>query len=105
MEIIRDNMVYARKSELGYLLGLYYLVFWKGYLKDKNIWKPYSAIQQLKKIISLFYKNHPNKPITTSKAIDIVLLIAGLTISLIIELTKQKQGRLTKNTSKHAKKN
>ena len=36
VEAICNNAVYARKSESGYLSGLYYLVFWKGYLKERN---------------------------------------------------------------------
>ena len=34
MEAIWDSAVYARESELGYLPGFYYLVFWKGYLEE-----------------------------------------------------------------------
>lgn len=36
MKAIRDS-VYAKKSELGHLPGLYYLVFQKKYLDEKNI--------------------------------------------------------------------
>ena len=36
VEAIRDNAVYARESESGHLLGLYYLVSWKGYLEEEN---------------------------------------------------------------------
>ena len=36
MEVIWDIAVYANKSESGYLLGLYYLVAWKNYLKTNN---------------------------------------------------------------------
>ena len=35
-EAIWDNAVYMEKSELGQLLGLYYLIVWKGYFKEKN---------------------------------------------------------------------
>ena len=37
VEGIRDSAVYARKLEAGHLLGLYYLISWKGYPKDKSI--------------------------------------------------------------------
>ena len=37
VEDIRDSAVYARESEAGHLLGLYYLVSWKGHLKNKSI--------------------------------------------------------------------
>ena len=36
VEAICDSAVYARKS-VGHLPGLYYLVFWKAYLEEKNI--------------------------------------------------------------------
>ena len=37
MEAICNSAVYAKESESGYILGLYYLGFWKSYLKEKNI--------------------------------------------------------------------
>ena len=37
VEIIWDNIVYARESKSSYLLGFYYLVLWKRYLKEENI--------------------------------------------------------------------
>lgn len=36
VEIIQDSRVYTIESESGHLLGLYYLVSWKGYLEEKN---------------------------------------------------------------------
>ena len=53
VKAIRNNAAYARKSE-GHLLELYYLVAWKSYLEEKNIWEPASVVQHLKKLISLF---------------------------------------------------
>ena len=35
VEVIRDNTIYANKAK-RYLSGLYYLISWKGYLKEKN---------------------------------------------------------------------
>ena len=35
VEAIRDSAVYMRESELDHLLGLYYLVSWKGYLEEE----------------------------------------------------------------------
>ena len=43
VENIRDSAVYARESA-GQLLGLYYLVSWKGYPKEENTWELVSAI-------------------------------------------------------------
>ena len=79
VEAIWNNAVYAREL-LGYLPGLYYLVSWKGYLEEKNSYKPYSAVQHLKKLISLFYKDHSDKPIATSEAINTIPPMAKPTI-------------------------
>ena len=35
---IWNSAVYAKESTIGQLPGLYYLVWWKGYLEEKNIW-------------------------------------------------------------------
>ena len=61
IEAIWDSIIYVSKSESGKLLGLYYLVAWKGYPKEKNTWKPLSAVQHLKKLICCFHKEHPEK--------------------------------------------
>ena len=44
MEAIWDTAVYAEELELGHLAGLYYLIAWKGYLKEKNTWEPILAV-------------------------------------------------------------
>ena len=44
VEDICNNAVYTRKLEVGYLLGFYYLVSGKSYLKDKRTWEPASAM-------------------------------------------------------------
>ena len=36
VEAIRDNAFYAMESKSGHLLGLYYVVAWKGYSKKEN---------------------------------------------------------------------
>ena len=71
VEGIRNNAVYARETEAGHLPGLYYLVSWKGYPKDESTWEPPSAVQHLRKLVSIFHKDHPNKPIATSLPIDL----------------------------------
>ena len=43
IESIRDSTVYAKKL-VGYLLGLYYLVSWKKYLKEENTWEHILAV-------------------------------------------------------------
>ena len=70
VEAVWDSAVYANKLELGHLTGVYYLVAWKGYPKEENTWKPSSAVQYLKKLISSFHRDHPEKPTATSLPIN-----------------------------------
>ena len=44
VEAIWDSAVFTKKSELGHLPGLYYLVFWKRYSKEENTWEPVLAV-------------------------------------------------------------
>ena len=103
VEAIWDSAVYAKESKSGYLLGFYYLVSWKGYLEEKNTWEPTLAVQHLRKLVSSFYKDHPNKPTATSKAIDTALPIAKPIVKLTA--TKQKRDWLANSSNKQAKKN
>ena len=89
IEAICDSAVYAKKSA-SHLPGFYHLVFWKDYPKEKNTWELYSAIQYLRKLISLFYKDHLDKQTAISKAINIAPLMARPTIKLTA--LKQKWG-------------
>ena len=61
VEAIIDSAVYAKEAEV-YLPGLYYLVSWKSYLEEKNTWELSSAVMHLRKMISTFHKDHPEKP-------------------------------------------
>ena len=65
LKAIWDSIVYIEELEAWQLLGLYYLVVWKGYLKVKNTWKPSLAVQHLKKLICSFYKKYLEKPTVT----------------------------------------
>ena len=80
VKIIRESTVYAKKSESGHLPDLYYLVSWKGYPKEENIWEPASAVQHLRKLISSFHKDHLNKPTATFPTIDTAPPMARPTI-------------------------
>ena len=99
---IWDNAVYARESESGYLPSLYYLVSWRGYLEEENTWELASAVHYLRKLISSFYKDHPDKPNATSPAIDTPPPMARPTIKPT-EPFKQKWGWSANSTNKRAK--
>lgn len=44
IEAIYDNEVYSKKSEKWRSLGLYYLISWKSYPQEENIWETALAI-------------------------------------------------------------
>ena len=98
VEAIWDNAVYASKSELGQLPGIYYLVAWKGYPKEENIWEFLSAVHYLKKLISCFHKEHPEKPTATSPPIDSAPPMARPTVRSTS--LKRKQGQPAGDASK-----
>ena len=86
VKIICNSAVYAREST-GHLLGLYYLVFQKSYPKEENTQEFVLAVQYLKKFISLFYKDYPNKLTAILKAIDTAPQIARPTIKPAVKPT------------------
>ncbi len=70
VEAICDSAVYAKKSDSSHLLGLYYLVSWKGYLKEENTREPALTVLHLCKLISTFHHDYPERPTATSLPID-----------------------------------
>ena len=102
VKAIRDSAVYARESESGHLPYLYYLVSWKRYPEEENTWKPTSVVQHLRKLISSFHKDHPDKLTATSPAIDTIPPMAKLIVKPTKPL-KRKQGRLTGRATKRTK--
>ena len=102
VEDICDSAVYARESEAGHLPGLYYLVSWKSYPEDENTWEPASAVQHLRKLVSTFHKDYPNKSIATSLLIDLALPMAKCTVPLNVN-SKRKYGRPVGSIRKKAK--
>ena len=101
VEAIRDSAVYARESESGHLPGLYYLVSWKRYPREDNTWDLASAVQHLIKLISSFHKDHPDKPLAISLAIDTAPSMARPTVKLP---AKQKREQSAKGATKCIKK-
>ena len=103
VEAICDSVVYAKETK-SHLPGLYYLVAWKGYLEEKSTWEPASVVQHFKKLISLFYKNHGEKPTATSAPSDSAPPMARPRVKPMAKATtKQKQGRPANSAGKQAK--
>ena len=101
VKAIQDNTVYAKEVD-GYLLGLYYLIAWKGYLEEENTWKSSLAVINLHKIVSTFHKDQLEKPKVTSVSLDSAPPIARPTVKPT-DLLKQKKGRPIKRAKKRAK--
>ncbi len=80
IEAIIDNVVYDQWANNNQMPGFYYFVLWKGYPKEKNIWEPLLAVIHLWKLMSIFYKEYPEKPIVTSPLLDSTLPMARSTI-------------------------
>ena len=69
VEVIWDNSVYDKEAD-RHLPGLYYLVTWKCYPKEENTWESFSAVMYLRKMVSTFYKDYPEKPTAISVLLD-----------------------------------
>ena len=81
VEVIWESTVYAKKVD-RYLPRLYYLVVWKGYLKEKNTWKPSLVVMYFYKMVNTFHKNHPKKSTVTLALLDSAPSMVKLTIQL-----------------------
>ena len=99
VEAIWNSAVYVNKAK-GHLPGLYYLVAWKSYPEEENIWKSLFVVQHLKKLINSFHKKHPEKPTATFPAINSALPMAMPTIKPTRPTTKWKRGQLAINANK-----
>ena len=99
VEAIWDSAVHAKEAD-GHLLGLYYLVLWKGYLKEENTLKPFLTVMYLRKMVSTFYKDYLEMPTAISAPLDSAPPMAKPTIQLP---TKQNRGRPTGHAKKRAK--
>ena len=104
VETISDSVVYVRESE-SHLPGLYYVIAWKGYSEEENTWELVLAVKYLRKLISLFPKDHLEKLIATSPPVNSAPLIARPTVNPARSITKQKQGQPATSAKKRAKKN
>ena len=79
VKAIIDSVVYGQQAN-NLMLDFYYLILWKGYPGKKNTWKPALVVMHLEKLISIFYKEHPKKPIAISPLLDSTLLMARLSV-------------------------
>ena len=99
VEAIRDSAIYAKESESGQLPGLYYLISWKGFPEEENTWEPASAIQHLRRLVSTFHKENPDKPTATSTPVDTAPPTARSTVKPGARNNKRKRGRPAKASS------
>ena len=76
------------------------MVAWKGYPDEENIWKPFSAVMHLRKIVSIFYKDYPEKPIVTSAPLDSAPPMAKPTTQLSAKRKRRRPSRCAKKRAK-----
>ena len=89
------------KLESSHLPGLYYLIAWKGYTEKENTLEPVLVLQHLRKLISSFHKDYPEKPTATSPLFDSAPPIARPTVKpLAKSITKRKRGRPANSANK-----
>ena len=94
IKAIIESAVYAKEAK-RHLSGLYYLISRKGYPEKKSTWEPSSAVMHLWKMIFMFHKDHPKKPITTSLPLNSAPPIAKPLVKPVKPSAKQKQNRST----------
>ena len=81
VKAIIDSIVYGQQTNDNYQMpDFYYLVLWKGYPKEEDIWESSFAVIYLWKFINTFYKKHLEKPIATSSPLDSTPLMARLMV-------------------------
>ena len=87
VDSIWDSAVYAKESATGQLPRLYYLVLWKGYPEEKNTWEPVLVIQHLRKLVTAYHKDNPEKPLATSASVNTAPSMARPTTPLMLRPT------------------
>ncbi len=103
VKTIINSVVYGQQvNNSNKILGLYYLVLWKGYPKEKNTWEPSSAVIHLRKLISTFHKKHLEKLTATSLLLNSALPMARPPI--LKQQLKQKRNRSSKGANKRGRK-
>lgn len=108
MEEIYKGIIYVIGLKSNNLLKLYYLIFWRIYLKKINIWDLDLTMQHYQNFFIIFYKDLPDKKLIILFVFEIILSITILTNRLIIKLAiKQKHSQIAQisGTNKYIKKN
>lgn len=70
VEVICNSVVYIKELEGDQLPGLYYLVLWKGYPEEENTWELVLVIQHLWRLVIIFHREYPGKPMAILPSID-----------------------------------
>lgn len=91
VEAICNNVVYVKKSKSSHLSGLDYLISWKSYLEEENIWVLVLAVQYLRTLLSNFYKKYSKKLTATLTPIDSVSPMAKPSVKLFFKLSIAKR--------------
>ena len=73
---IWNSTIYAKESATGQLPRLYYLVSWKSYSEEENIWEPALAIQHLGRLVIAYHKDNPKKLTAISPHVNTALPMA-----------------------------
>lgn len=97
VDSIQNSMVYARKSAIKQLPGLYYLILSKSDFEIQNTSEPTLAIQHLWKLTTIYHKNNLKILIATFFPVNTALAMARPTVKPIVKLTatpKKKCDRL-----------
>ena len=97
VEAIRDNAVYNKEAN-GHFSRLYYLIAWKGYPEEESTWELFLAIMHLRKMVSIFYQDYPEKPTAISAPLDSAPPMTKPTIQLPKQKRERPIGRATKRT-------
>ena len=100
VKVIIDYAVYNQQANNNQMPGFYYLVLWKGYLKEQNTQGPSLAVIHLRKLISTYHKEHTEKPTATSPPLNFAPPIAK---PMVPKKLKQKCGRLNKRPNKRSR--
>ena len=99
VKAIIDSTVYDQQAD-DEISGLYYLILWMGYPKKENTWEPLLAVIHLRKLISTFHKEHPEKPTAISSPLEST---PPMTRPTVPKKPKQKYGRPNKGANKRGR--